>query len=79
MSKVKGHEATAKIKVTGLYKRNPLPASTVWNGKSETLETFIGNIEGHVRQQLHMAYILHPELRRLWLKLGDIEKVLLQA
>ena len=63
-------------KVVKLLKRTPLPTTTTWNGKGETLEDFISGLEGHVDQQQHMSYLLIPELALLWLKFGNHQVVI---
>src|SRR5210317_274479 len=59
-------------------KRAPLPTSITWNGNAgKPLEEYISKFKGHVAQQDRLGYILKDELHRLWVKHGDLKRVLL--
>ena len=61
-----------------LLKRQSLPSTTTWNGKTTTLEKYKALFLGHVDQQTGMGYLLHPDTIRLWLTMGDEDDVLHQ-
>ena len=55
-------------------------STITWKGDSDkSLEDYVNNIKGHIAQQDKLAYILHPEVHRLWLKHGDPYQVLFKG
>ena len=60
-----------------LYYRKVLPKETKWTGSSTSnFEEFLGDLNAHISQQIHLTYIIQPPFIALWLKYGVVSQVL---
>ena len=60
-----------------LYYRKALPKETKWTGSSTSnFEEFLGDLNAHISQQIHLTNIIQPPFIALWLKYGVVSQVL---